>query len=108
MVLREIAHVRTGDKGDISQICVIVHEPEAYPLLARSLTCERVREHLRISEEASILRYEVPAVGAVNFVVKGLLRGGVTRSLALDPHGKTIGAQLLDLTIGNAEGRERG
>lgn len=99
MILRDIAHLRTGDKGDISQIAVFAYDPEHYPLLERQVTPARVAGHLGALPIAAIRRYELPALGALNFVIEGALQGGVTRSLALDAHGKTLGAQLLDLAL---------
>lgn len=100
MILRDVAHIRTGDKGDISQIAVIAYREDDYALLARQVTVERVAAHLADLQMRSIRRYELPGLGALNFVLEGALLGGVTRSLALDAHGKTLGAQLLDLVIG--------
>jgi hypothetical protein len=97
MILREIAHVRTGDKGDSSQISVIAYRESDYPLLLREVTEERVRAHLGRLPITSIRRYELPGLGALSFVLEGALGGGVTRSLSLDAHGKTLGALLLDL-----------
>jgi hypothetical protein len=99
MMLRDIAHVRTGDKGDISQIAVFAYRESDYPLLARVLTPQRVAAHLGGLPVRSVHRYDLPMLGALSFVLDGALRGGVTRSLALDAHGKTIGAQLLDLVV---------
>jgi hypothetical protein len=99
MLLRSIAHVRTGDKGDISQISVIAYDEADYPVLARSVTLERILAHLGALGVRSARRFELPALGALNFVLEGALRGGVTRSLNLDAHGKTLGAQLLDIEI---------
>ena len=99
MVLRDIAHVRTGDKGDISQIAVFAYRPDDYPLLLASVTPERVAAHLGRLRSRTITRYELPGLLAVNLILEGALLGGVTRSLALDAHGKTLGAQLLDLPI---------
>lgn len=99
MRLGELAHIRTGDKGDVSQIAVIAFDAASYPLLAREVTAERVRGHMRGLPECHIRRYELPGLGALNFVLEGALKGGVTRSLSLDAHGKTLGAQLLDLEI---------
>jgi hypothetical protein len=98
-VLRDIAHIRTGDKGDASQIAVIAYDPRDYERLAAFLTAERVRTHLKRLSVQTILRFELRQFGALNFVLEGALTGGVTRSLALDAHGKTLGAQLLDLEI---------
>lgn len=99
MRLQEIAHVRTGDKGDTSQISVIAFDTDDYPLLVREVTCERVRAHFPALAVRSIERFEMPSIAALNFVLEGALMGGVTRSLALDAHGKTLGAQLLTLEI---------
>lgn len=99
MKLRDIAHVRTGDKGDISQIAVFAYRPEDYPLLLANVTPERVAGHFGRLGDRPIIRYELPGLHAVNLVLEGALLGGVTRSLALDAHGKTLGAQLLDLPI---------
>lgn len=99
MKLRDLAHVRTGDKGDISQISVIAYRPEDFPRLARSVTPDRVRAHLAGLQIGSIKRFELPSIHALNLVLEGALRGGVTRSLAIDAHGKTLGTQLLDLAI---------
>jgi hypothetical protein len=99
MILREIAHLRTGDKGDISQIAIIAYQPEHFLLLERVVTVERIAAHLGGLPAGTVRRYELPTLGALNFVIRGALRGGVTRSLALDAHGKTLGAQLLDLVI---------
>jgi hypothetical protein len=97
--LRDIAHVRTGDKGDASQICVIVFDLRDYSRLAEFLTAERLRGHLSGLPATAIVRYELPKLGALNFLLEGALAGGVTRSLALDAHGKTLGTQLLDLEL---------
>lgn len=99
MILRDIAHVRTGDKGDISQIAVFAYRPEDYPRLLISVTPESVARHFRLLGGRRIVRYQLPELHALNLVLEGALRGGVTRSLALDAHGKTLGAQLLDLPI---------
>jgi hypothetical protein len=98
--LRELAHSRTGDKGDTSNISVIAFRAEDYPRLCQWLTVERVTEHfaeLLDPRGLPIRRYELPNVHALNFVLPGILRSGVTKSLALDAHGKTLGAALLDL-----------
>lgn len=99
MILRDIAHVRTGDKGDTSQIAVFAWRAEDYPLLMRAVTAARISQHLPHLVCRRIERFELPGLNALNFVLEGALAGGVTRSLALDPHGKTLGAQLLDMPI---------
>ncbi|WP_142846355.1 hypothetical protein [Telmatospirillum sp. J64-1] len=104
MRLREIAHSRAGDKGDTSNISVIVYDMADYPCLERWLTADRVREHFADLTKGEVLRYELPKLGALNFVLRGALAGGVTRSLALDAHGKCLGPMILDIEI--PEGRE--
>jgi hypothetical protein len=99
MKLREIAHSRTGDKGNTSNISVIAYQPKDYPLLLAEVTAERVRAHFAGVVEGSVVRYELPRIGALNFVMTQTLGGGVTRSLALDAHGKSLSSALLDLEI---------
>lgn len=99
MRLREIAHARTGDKGDTCQISVIAFDPADFELLTQVLTTERILAHLPRLPVRSIRRFELPQLGALNFILEGALGGGVTRSLSLDAHGKTLGAQILDIEI---------
>ena len=102
MKLHTLAHSRTGDKGDTSNISIIAYRAEDYPLLRELLTPERVAAFfadLREPDAAPVRRYELPNVQALNFVLPGILRGGVTRSLALDAHGKCLGSALLDLDL---------
>lgn len=99
MKLRDIAHTRSGDKGDISNISVIAHRMEDFPLLERAVTPQAVKDCLAGIAKGSVVRYELPELGALNFVLHGALGGGVTRSLALDAHGKCLAALLLDLEI---------
>ena len=97
--LREIAHARAGDKGDASNIGVIAYRPEDYPLLVEQVTVKRVRAHFGDLVRGAITRYELPNVDALNFVLENSLGGGVTRSLSLDPHGKSYGALILTLPV---------
>ena len=99
MKLRELAHGRTGDKGDVSNISIIAHRIEDYDWLAAHVSVERVRTHLADVARGEVTRYELPALGALNFVLKGALGGGVTRSLALDQHGKSLSSSLLDMDL---------
>ncbi|MBP0597174.1 hypothetical protein J8I26_03610 [Herbaspirillum sp. LeCh32-8] len=99
MLLRDIAHSRAGDKGDISNISVIAYRLEDYALLARELTTERVRAHFAGVVHGDVVRYELPHLGALNFVMRSALGGGVTRSLALDAHGKSLSGAMLDLHL---------
>ena len=99
MLLRDIAHARSGDKGDISNIAVIAYRPEDFPLLERFLTCERIQIYFANLAIEEVRRYALPQVGALNFVMRGALSGGVTRSLALDAHGKCLGAAILGMEV---------
>ncbi|HEC54027.1 MAG TPA: hypothetical protein ENI30_01670 [Gammaproteobacteria bacterium] len=102
MKLHTLAHSRTGDKGDTSNISIIAYRAEDYSLLCEQLTAERVAEYFAGLLEpgaAPVRRYELQNVQALNFVLPGILRGGVTRSLALDAHGKCLGSALLDLDL---------
>ena len=97
--LRALAHGRTGDKGNTSNIAVIARDPADYPRLAVQLTAERVKAHFGPLVEGAVVRHALPQLGALNFVLEGALAGGVTRSLALDAHGKCLSSLLLDLDI---------
>jgi hypothetical protein len=97
--LRELAHARSGDKGDTSNIGVIAYREEFYSLIAAQVTVERVRAHFRGLVKGHITRYELPRFFAINLVLEESLGGGVTRSLSLDPHGKSYSALILTLII---------
>ena len=97
--LRAIAHSRTGDKGDTSNISVIAYDPRDYPRLERHVTAERVKAHFSELVRGEVVRHALPGLSALNFVMPGALGGGVTRSLALDAHGKCLGSAILDLEI---------
>jgi hypothetical protein len=99
MKLREIAHSRTGDKGDISNISVIAYDPKDYPRLKRYVTAESVKAHFSDIVKGEVVRYTLPNIGALNFVMYRALGGGVTRSLALDAHGKCLSSAMLNLEI---------
>lgn len=99
MKLRDIAHSRTGDKGNISNISVIAFDPKLYPLLRSQVTAERVKAMFAGIVAGEVVRYELPSLAALNFVMDQALGGGVTRSLALDAHGKSLSSALLDLEI---------
>jgi non-ribosomal peptide synthetase component E (peptide arylation enzyme) len=97
--LRQIAHSRTGDKGNTSNISVIAYDQRHYPLLLAQVTSARVKAHFKGVVEGEVVRYELPNISALNFVMQQALGGGVTRSLALDAHGKSLSSALLDLEI---------
>ena len=99
MKLREIAHSRTGDKGNTSNISVIAYDARHYPALLAQVTSARVKAHFAELVGGKVVRYELPNISALNFVMDQTLGGGVTRSLALDAHGKALSSALLDLEI---------
>ena len=97
--LRELAHARAGDKGDTCNIGVIAYKKEFYNLILDQVTTDRVKNHFRSLVKGSIKRYELPKINAINLVMENALGGGVTRSLSLDPHGKSFSALLLAMSI---------
>jgi non-ribosomal peptide synthetase component E (peptide arylation enzyme) len=97
--LRELAHSRTGDKGNTSNISLIAYEEKHYPLLKEQVTNERVKAHFAGVVEGDVVRYELPNIAALNFVMTQTLGGGVSRSLALDAHGKSLSSALLEMEI---------
>lgn len=99
MLLREIAHSRTGDKGNRSTISVIAYDLRDFPAIERSVTADRVRALYADIVKGEVDRYVVPHLGALNFVLHDSLGGGVTRSLALDAHGKCLSSAILGLSI---------
>ena len=99
MLLRDLAHARSGDKGDISNISVIVHSLADYERVCNEVTIERVQECLRGVARGVVERFEMPQLGALNFVLYRALDGGVTRSLALDAHGKCLSSVLLSMEM---------
>lgn len=104
MKLRDLAHARSGDKGDVSNISVIAYDRPAYDRVRGALTPERVKRHLRGIVRGEVRRYDLPDLLALNFVLHGALGGGVTRSLALDAHGKCLSGLLLELDLGETQG----
>ena len=99
MKLQDIAIARSGDKGDRATLSVIARQPADYPLLERLLTAEAVKAHYAGIVRGEVERYALPHLGAVHFVLHAALGGGVTRSLALDAHGKTLSAAILNLAL---------
>lgn len=102
MKLRAIAHSRSGDKGTIVNVSLIVFETRHYPLIVRKVTADRVKAHFAELATGQVIRYELPLIGALNFVIHGVIGGGVTRTLALDPHGKSLSSALLEMDIDEA------
>ncbi len=97
--LYDLAHARTGDKGNCSNISLIAYRPQDYPLLEREVTCERVAQHFGARRPTQVRRYPLPLLGAINFVMDDVLDGGVNDSLNLDMHGKSLSFHLLEMTV---------
>ena len=102
--LYRIAHTRSGDKGDTCNIGVIAYDPRHYPILIREVTAERVKSHFGDLVKGKVERFELPNLGALNFLLHQSLGGGGTVSLRTDAQGKTFGAALLSLEIELPEG----
>ena len=97
--LHEIAHSRAGDKGDTSNISLIVYDLADFPIIQRQVTSAKIAEWFSEMVSGPVERYELPQLGALNFVLKQALGGGVTRSLSLDPHGKSRSSLLLEMEV---------
>lgn len=102
--LGSIAHARSGDKGDGSNVGLIANSPELYEVIRREVTAERVAEHFRGFVRGRVERHEVPNLNALNFILHDSLGGGGTASLKTDAQGKTHGQGLLQMEIEVAEG----
>jgi hypothetical protein len=97
--LSQIAHTRSGDKGDTCNIGVIANEELYYPVLVAQVTSERVKAHFGELVKGPVERFELPNLGALNFLLHQALGGGGTVSLRTDAQGKTFGAALLSLEV---------
>lgn len=97
--LREIAFARSGDKGDSANIAVFARTAAFYPFLREHLTASRVEEFFRPLGVGRVVRYEVPNLHALNFVLSHVLGGGGSRSLRIDAQGKTLGMALLEMPV---------
>jgi hypothetical protein len=97
--LVRIAHARSGDKGDTANVGLIALKPEFYPLLVQTVTAERVKEHFAGICLGAVQRFELPNLGALNFLLHESLDGGGTLSLKADAQGKTYSAALLRMEI---------
>ncbi|HAH51196.1 MAG TPA: hypothetical protein DF712_08155 [Balneola sp.] len=97
--LLKIAHGRSGDKGNGSNVGIIARHPDIYPFLKKELTSEKVKEHMKYVCKGKVERYELPNIGALNFILNESLGGGGTVSLKLDAQGKTHASQVLRMDI---------
>jgi hypothetical protein len=97
--LSRIAHTRSGDKGDTCNVGVIALREDDYAVLAREVTADRVKRHFGAMVQGEVERFELPNLGALNFLLHGALGGGGTVSLRTDAQGKTFGAAMLAMEI---------
>jgi hypothetical protein len=97
--LHDLAHCRAGDKGDTSILSLIAYRPEDYALLVERVSAAAVKRHLAGIVHGEVRRFELPHLFALQFVCERALCGGVTTSLSLDAHGKTLSSALLELEI---------
>ena len=105
--LTELAHARSGDKGDTANVGVIALKPEWYPLLTRALTRDRVAAHFRGVITGGVERYELPNLNALNFLLHGALGGGGTVSLKTDAQSKVFSTAMLRMIIDVPDGEAR-
>jgi hypothetical protein len=105
--LVDIAHARSGDKGDTANVGVIALRPEWYDVIARHLTRERVFEHFRPVISGDVERFELPNLGALNFLLHGALDGGGTLSLKTDAQGKVFSTALLRMVLNVSDDEAR-
>lgn len=97
--VRELAHARAGDKGNTSNIGVLAVDSGAYQILEEELTERRIGDELAAIADGPVTRYEMPSINGFNFVIEDALAGGVTTSLRLDSHGKSLSYAVLDIEI---------
>lgn len=97
--LSRIAHGRSGDKGDTANVGIIAYRDRHYPVLVREVTAERVKAHFGELVKGDVERFELPNLGALNFLLHQALGGGGTLSLRIDAQGKTFSAALLRMEI---------
>lgn len=97
--LKELAHARSGDKGDTANVGLIALRAEYYSILVDQVTTERVKEHFGDMVKGDVERFELPNLGALNFLLHGALGGGGTLSLMTDAQGKTFSTALLRMEI---------
>ena len=97
--LYDLAHARAGDKGNTTILSLIAYRAEDFPLLRARVTPDAVKQHFAGIIRGKVTRYELPHLGALQFIGEDALGGGVTTSLAVDAHGKSLSAALLEMEI---------
>jgi len=104
--LGEIAHARSGDKGNDANIGVIANTPQGYEFLGQVLTEVRIAEYFLPLKPRQVQRFELPGIGAYNFVLHDVLAGGASRSLRIDSQGKLLGLAVLEMELPTPPGVE--
>jgi hypothetical protein len=97
--LNKLAHGRSGDKGDISNVCIFARRDEYYDIIAREVTPERVKKHFGDMVKGEVIRYDLPLLKGFNFVMYHALGGGATHSLRLDSLGKSMASAFMRMKI---------
>lgn len=97
--LREICFARSGDKGDVCNIGLLARDTKYYDVIRKQVTAERVKEHFKDMVKGRVVRYELPNLQALNFVMYNALGGGATRTLLMDQTGKAFGLNLLRMEV---------
>jgi hypothetical protein len=97
--LREVAFARSGEKGDTAFLCVVAHDEADFPVLLREVTADVVQSVFEPLLSAPVERYELPKIGALNFVLPGAVGGGRTRNLGFEESGKALSSRLLALPV---------
>jgi len=105
--LLKLAHARSGDKGDTANVGVIALKDEFYPILVREVTSDKVKEHFGAMVKGAVERFELPNLGALNFLLHESLGGGGTLSLMTDAQGKTFSTALLRMHIDIDDGEAK-
>lgn len=103
-LVHDLAHARAGDKGDTSSIAVVAYDEAGYRRLSEQLTAERIAAELAPLAGGPVTRHELPDLRAFNFVIEDALAGGVTTSLRLDPHGKSLSSLVLGIELDPVDG----
>lgn len=106
MKVRDIAHCRAGDKGNISNVSVVAYKEEDFHFLKEYLTTEMVKQAYGEIVKGKIERYELPKIGAFNFVLHDALGGGVTTTLGMDIHGKSLSSVMINIDLPDYESRK--
>jgi hypothetical protein len=103
IMLRDVCHARSGDKGDTVNLGVICYNPADYEWVERHITADAVLKHFALVAKGPAVRYELPNLAAFNFLIERALDGGVTKALAIDGHGKGYSNILLEMIVDSGD-----